>query len=164
MDNFTQTSPRVGSAAGRVRRGFVALGLLAGLSLLAGCGGGGGLDSGAKNEVNGKVTLGDKPVGGQVVFVYPDGKEAISPIAADGSYLMPDPPTGLAKVYIKPLGGAGGPKGVPKGVPKGAPEMPAEGPGGPAGVAPPRKYQSVATSGLSFEVKTGKQTFNIPLS
>ena len=131
------------------------LGFLVALGLVAGCGGGEkGPNSGAKNEVSGKVTLGVKPVAGQVVFVFSGGKEVSAPITGDGTYTLPDAPLGTARVYIRAMGGPVGPKG--------GPEMPKEGPGG-SGAAPPPKYQSAATSGLTFEVKAGKQTYDIPL-
>ncbi|MBM3979870.1 MAG: hypothetical protein FJ304_06230 [Planctomycetes bacterium] len=107
-----------------------------------------------KNEVTGKVTLGDKAVSGQVVFVYSDGKELSSPISGDGSYSIPDPPAGSVKVCVRGMGGAVVPKGT---------DIPKDAPGMGAGVAPPAKYANVATSGLTYDVKAGKQEYNIPL-
>src|SRR5438552_2785708 len=98
---------------------------LAAFVLCVGCGSGG---KEAKNQVTGKVTLDNKPVAGVVGFVYPE-KEMTSPIGADGSYQIIDPPPGQVKVYVK--GGLGGGAPQAKGsadVPKG--EMPKDTLGG----------------------------------
>ena len=130
------------------------------IALLAGCGSG-GKDS--KNQVTGKVTLDGKAVAGTVYFQFPDNKELTSPISAtDGAYQIIDAPNGQAKVSIKGGLGGGAPTSKPPAM-KGAPEMPEMG-GGPGGVAPPKKYGSPTTSGLTFEVKGGKQTYDIPLT
>jgi len=124
-----------------------------------GCSGDGGA---GKSEVSGKVTLGDKPVAGDVVFVYSDNSEMMSPIGSDGKYIMTTAKPGQVKIYIKPpMSTSAG--GAP--MPKGGPEMPKEGPlaGGGGGVPPPAKYQSAAGSGLTYDVKAGKQVYDIPL-
>jgi hypothetical protein len=138
------------------RRGASLLLLFTSIGLAAGCGGKSG-DGTVKNEVTGKVTLNDKPVAGQVVFAYPDGKELVGLITADGAYTIPEPPAGNVKVCVRPMVGGPG-AGL-----KGGPELSKDGPTTGGGGAPPPKYQSVATSGLTFEVKTGKQTYDIPL-
>jgi hypothetical protein len=130
--------------------------LLASFGMVTGCGGKSGDKNTMKSEVTGKVTLGDKPVSGQVVFVYSDGKELVSPITGDGSYMLADPPTGSVKIYIRSMGGTV--------VPKGGPDIPKDAPGGGGGVPAPPKYASAATSGLTYEVKAGKQEHNIPLN
>jgi hypothetical protein len=149
--------------ASSLTRAFHPLGrllLLAGVLVGAGCGGGGGS---AKNEVSGKVTLGEKPVAGTVVFVTSDNKELSGPIGPGGVYTIADPPVGQAKIYIKAAPNSGGLIAPP--TTKGGPEIPKDGPvGGAAGVAPPAKYTSAATSGLTFDVKAGKQTYDIPLT
>lgn len=116
---------------------------------------------GGANEVTGKVTLGDQPVAGDVVFVYADGKELATPIV-DGKYTMPDAPTGPVKVFIRPGLAASGKLVAPKGGPEAGGGIPVAG-GGSGGAAPPQQYQSAATSGLTYEVKAGKQTYDIPL-
>jgi len=127
------------------------------IAALAGCGGG------DKAEVSGKVTLGDKPVAGFVTFITADGKEFTAPTDAEGKYLLVDVPIGPVKVGVKGApGGAGGLVAPP--TPKGAPEMPKEMTAGVgSGVPPPAKYAAPASSGLAYEVKAGKQTFDIPL-
>jgi hypothetical protein len=128
------------------------------LALAAGCGGGG---EDAKNEVSGKVTVGSQPVAGIVIFYYPDGVELSAPTNAEGHYTIPNAKTGSVKVYVKALPGAT----VRGSMPKGGAEMPKDGPAtqGAAGVPPPARYTVLATSGLSYEVKGGKQTYDIPL-
>ncbi len=111
-----------------------------------------------KAEVTGKVTLGDRPVSGQVVFIYADGKELASPTTGDGSYTIADPPTGSVKICVRPMAG-GGLTPPPK---AGGGEIPKDAPGA-GGIAPPGKYGNPATSGLTYEVKAGKQEHNITL-
>lgn len=142
---------------GAPRRALAILFLSVSLGVLTGCGGG-DKSGDAGNAVTGKVTLNDKPVGGTVVFLYADGKEVAGPIGPTGEYVIANPPAGSVKVYIRGSGAVAPPPT------KGGPEMPKDGPAaGGGGVAPPPKYQSAATSGLTFEVKTGKQTYDIPL-
>src|SRR6266511_1761841 len=139
-----------------VRRGFSFLLLVAILGFAVGCGSGNKSGDSSKNEVGGKVTLGDKLVSGTVVFVYSDNKELQGPIGPDGSYVILDPTPGQVKIYIKA-------SGLVAPAAKGGPETPKEGPASGSGVAPPVKYQSIATSGLTYEVKPGKQTHNLEL-
>ena len=158
-----QTPLSIGSSSQLLRNGLrCILGvsfIAASLFLVAGCGSGG---KDAKDQVTGKVTLDGKPVSGVVSFVFGD-KEISSPIGTDGTYQIISPPTGTNKIYVKGGLGAGAPtvKGeMPK---SGAPEMPKLG-GDSTGVAPPTKYGAVTTSGLTFEVKGGKQTYDIVLT
>jgi len=130
--------------------------LLTSLIFLTGCPGKG---KGPKNSVSGKVTLGNQTVAGSVVFVYADGKEVGSPINAQGVYTIPDPPPGQVKVLVKPVGGGAGPALKP---PPGGPEMPKL-PGAGEGATPPAKYAAARTSDLTYEVKSGNHTFDIPL-
>jgi hypothetical protein len=130
--------------------------LLLALGLTAGCGGSGG----AKNEVTGKVTLGDKTVAGTVTFVYADGREVVGPINPDGTYLVTDPPPGQVKICVKGLPGGG--TGLPG--PKGGPEMSKDMPTTQgAGVSPPIKYAHAGTTPLTYEVKAGKHTHDLQL-
>lgn len=130
------------------------------LSITLGCGSSG---KDPKNQVTGKVTLDGKVVAGTVFFQFSDNKEVTALIATDGSYQIVEPPTGQAKVYVKSgMGVAVPPIGKAPEV-KGGPEMPKD-IGGATGTAPPAKYGSPSTSGLSFEVKGGKQTYDITLT
>lgn len=146
--------------APRPNRAFCLVFLLASLSLVLGCGGESG---GPKNEVTGKVTLNDKVVAGTVVFVLANGKEAKCVIGPDGAYSITEIVPGQAKVYIEPPAAGTGLVQMKDKAGK-AQEMPKDGPGtAGTGVAPPVKYRSAATSELAFEIKTGKQTYDIPL-
>jgi len=137
----------------------VPLGLLLGaLVFVAGCNTGG-----PKNAVSGKVTLDGKPVSGIVAFIWDDKKELTSPTGPDGSYTIPEPNPGTVKVVVRSmqaLTSGAGPKAPPKG---GAPmtEMPGAATGG---TAPPQKYTQPNTTPLTYEVKPGKQTYDIPLA
>jgi len=125
---------------------------------VVGCGGG----NTPKTEVKGKVLLGDKPVAGTVVFVSNDGKEVAAPIMPDGTYTATNAEVGSVKIYIKP-GALGAPTvGAPKSAP-GTPEMPKDMGGTSSGVPAPAKYTKVETSGLTYDVKSGKQEHNITL-
>jgi hypothetical protein len=69
-----------------------------------GCGGGGG--HAADHTVKGKVTLGGKPLpGGEVQFYGGSNFKEASPVGlinpADGTYSIPNPPTGNVKVVVR---------------------------------------------------------------
>lgn len=143
----------------RVVRGIALALFVASLVGLTGCGG----SRGSKNSVSGKVTLGTEQVSGIVSFVGTDNKEVASPIKADGTYSIDDPPTGTVKILVKGMGMPGGATGAPPLTPpKDAPTMPTM-PGTTKGAAPPAKYASAATTDLTYEVKPGKHTYNIEL-
>lgn len=114
----------------------------------AGCGA-------SMNPVSGKVTLpGGQPVpGGMVVFEGQVGGKTISArgaIGPDGSYTMSTNtpgdgvPAGTYKVSIAPPGSAN-------------PDAPAPSPFA-------AKFSSFDSSGLTFEVKPGKNEFPIPVT
>jgi hypothetical protein len=154
MKTHARSGPRAPRLARTCRLGLWSVALTVGLSLLAGCGGGKKEDE-SKPNVSGKVTRGEKPVAGTVFFITADNKEFSANIGPDGSYALADAPVGSVKIYIKP--------GQALVAPKGGPEMPKDGPTATQGVPPPPKYQSPATSGLTYDVKAGKQTYDIPL-
>jgi hypothetical protein len=109
------------------------------------------------------VTLEGKPVAGQVIFIWDDKKELSSPIGPQGNYTIPEPPAGKVKVLVKSMTMPGGNQPLVK--PKGGPEMADPlGGGGMGGAAPPAKYGAVNTTPLSFEVTSGRQTYDIPLA
>jgi len=135
------------------RTGGVALGLFA--VLLVGASGCGGGPKESANQVSGKVTLNGSPVSGNVIFVGPDGKQGMPAlIKGDGNYTAYDPPQGKCKVLVSGMGGGTGPA-TPV---KDAPAL------GGQSVNPPPKYADAKTSNLEFEVKPGKNTYNIELS
>jgi len=109
---------------------------------------------GSANQVSGKVTLGTDPVAGTIAFVGTDGKEKSTPIMANGSYKLDDPPLGKCKVTVKSMGGPVG-GALVKDTPqiKDAPKL-----GSGAGAAPPAKYGDVKTTDLEYEVAAGKHT------
>jgi len=153
MHNPVSRAAPQSSSGYKIARRFGLCLLLGTLLLVTGCGGGG---KGLTNSVSGKVTLGDKNVAGTVYFVYSD-KETVAPIGVDGMYTMSNPPAGQVKILVK--GDPGRTVAPPV---KGGPEMPSMG-GASQGVNPPAKYASPATSDLTYEVKTGKQTKDLEL-
>jgi len=131
--------------------------LIVSLAGVTGCGG----PKGAKNTVSGKVTVNGEPANGIVVFLGQDNKElASTPIKPDGTYQFDDPPAGQVKVLVKGMMGGAPLIAPPAG--KG-PELPSMA-GGMKGATPPPKYGQANTTPLTFEVKTGKQTFDIAMS
>jgi hypothetical protein len=146
----------------RLVRPLVFAPLLAALVSALGCSGG------KPSLVKGKVTLDGKPVKGDVVFV--GEKEHAMPINADGTYSIPNLKKGTYKVAVRP-------RKAPPGVSEEVAAIPTGGTGkdaaptagGAATVAvdavpPPAKYAAPNSSGLSFEVKGGEETYDIPLT
>ena len=129
------------------------LALLLVVVLGAGCAPGGKAPDGA---VSGKVTLGGRPVAGQVVFVGGDHKEIAAPITPEGGYQINNPPKGEYQVFVKGLPAQGPPPGAAK-APGDAPPLRA-----PTGAAPPAKYAQ-AGNGLKFTVTGGEQKYDIEL-
>lgn len=141
--------------------------------------GGCGPDYKSRGVVKGKVRSGTRPLTtGTVMFYGKDGVTASASIDPDGNYEMTDAPVGECKVTVTVQGLPMDP--TVRGRLKGAgPKMP-EGPKPPEGAessgpAPPlaripkevvpidTKYSSPETSGLTFTVKKGEQTYNIDL-
>jgi len=119
---------------------------------------------GDTGTVSGKVTYKGKPLpGGNVTFAGKDGKSLAAAIHEDGTYSLEKVPPGEYKVAVeteslrKAAPGGGVP---PKGGDKIAPPPAAD---APKYVAIPVKYANPETSGLTYTVKTGKQTFDIDL-
>jgi hypothetical protein len=128
--------------------------VLAALVLVAGCSGK------VENSVSGKVLLNGKPVAGTVVFIWPDKKELVSPIGPDGQYAFPNPTRGTVTILVKGMGG--GPTGGKVAPPPGATGKLGAGLG--QGEAPPARYADARTSGLSYDIKGGKETYDLPLT
>ena len=110
------------------------------LVALAGCGAGFG-------DVSGKVTFKGKPfTGGVIVFYDAQNGAPSAEIKEDGSFIVKNVGAGPAKVTIVPPLALAAP-----------------------GLAPSRtsqlpvKYASVEESGLTFTIKRGPQTIDIPL-
>lgn len=134
------------------------------LTIVSGCSGGG--YSGPTGTVSGTVTLAGQPVPPdcRVSFVSDEGFTATAQVAGNGNYSLSSLdksaiPTATYKVTITPppereLSEAEYEQAM------------ADGTIGTAGSAVeviPAKYQNLATSGLSFEVKAGSNTINIEL-
>jgi hypothetical protein len=103
------------------------------------------------------VTQGGQAVAGTVLFIDSANKEYASPIAADGKYQVIGLPTGTAKIIVKGSGVGGTAPGLGA---KDKESMPTAGAAG--GVAPNAKYAK-PDNGLTYEVKTGEQTYDIEL-
>lgn len=126
------------------------------MMLSLGCGGGTG-------TVSGTVTHNGQPLPyGSVQFVSPGGA-FVSEIGPDGSYTINAVPTGVSKIsitcqdpkyveYMKALSASARDPKLPK--PKGSPEDFNK---------IPNQYTDPNTSGLTYEVKSGKQTHDIVL-
>jgi len=152
-----------------------AAGLLASCTLLfaAGC----GPDYKSRGVVRGTVTTGKKHLTvGTVMFYGKNGITASATISPDGTYSMPDAPLGECRVAVTVPSMPMDPsirarmKGKGPALPEG-PKNP-EDPGAPApplAVVPKevvpidQKYSNPDTSGLTFTVQKGEQTYNIEL-
>src|SRR5438045_4067984 len=93
--------------------------------------------------VGGKVTFDGKPLpGGTVTFVTKDGKTSVpAKIAEDGTFKA-TVPTGSYRITVSPVAKKDDPKKY---------------------VPIPAKFGDPDTSGLTYEVKAGAQTFDIEL-
>jgi hypothetical protein len=136
-------------------------GLLVGAILLsAGCGAPSG-------TVSGKVTVGGKTVpGGTVSFIPPDGKNTqFADIAEDGSYSVKNLPLGKVSITVetKSVAPLTAPGGVNMHMPAGAPNAP-NADAAKRYVKIPDKYSQAESSGLSYEVKSGRQEHPIELA
>jgi hypothetical protein len=154
-------------------------GLVTCCALLLTAGSGCGPDYKSRGVVKGKVTTGNKNLtSGTVMFYGKNGITASAPIGEDGTYLMPDAPLGECKVTVtvnalpfdpsvRARMKGGGPK-MPQG-PKdpNSSDGPTELPSGakaPSTIVPiDAKYSNPDTSGLSFTVQKGENTYDIPL-
>jgi len=117
--------------------------------VMTGCPGGG-----AKREtatISGKVTLDGKPLNaGRVIFAHVEGPAAAADIQPDGTYKV-EAAVGMTRVAIDH-------RGAPEAVPGSR-----EGMMGPGKSLVPEKYAVADTSGLTLDVKSGKNDFNIEM-
>ena len=141
--------------------------------LTSGC----GPDYKSRGVVKGKVTVGNRNLTtGSVMFINKEGLSASTGIDPDGNYEMKDAPVGECKITVTVTDLPMDPTVRARLMGKG-PKMP-EGPKNPedTGAPPPplaripkevvpidAKYSKPETSGLSFTVKKGEQTYNIEL-
>ncbi len=127
---------------------------------LAGCGSSGPGPGGPQGEVSGKVLFKGKPLpGGMVTFMGPAGMFGNSRIGEDGSYQL-TAPVGEVKITVdnrmlavkeKPGEAALNPSTAPRDPIKGK------------YVRLPDKYYSAETSGLTYTVTKGSQSFDVNL-
>lgn len=134
------------------------------VTVVTGCSGGG--YSGPTGTVSGTANLAGKPVpaGCRVSFVSDEGFTATGEIDGSGKYTLSNVgntaiPAATYKVTVAPppereLSEAEYEEAMAKGT---------IGTSGPAAEVIPAKYQNLATSGLSFEVKAGSNTIDIQL-
>ncbi len=133
----------------------------------------------ARAVVKGNVKFFDKHLtAGTVSFIAADGRVGSGNIDFDGNYVVHDAPVGDTKVIVSVpkmgMGPAG--KGPSPKPPPGVPPMhsPDGSQGGNApedvGIDPnkivkiPAKYEKTESSGLSFKVEKGENTYNITLT
>jgi hypothetical protein len=140
--------------------------------LLLGCGRG-------RGDITGEVTYKGEPVSvGRITFLSQVDKQEVKsadiirgkytikafpagPVTITVESFQPPPPETLTNAKMTKVTQAGGMKEFMKAPPPALLEM-AEGP--PLTFVPiPLTYANPETSGLTYEVKRGEQTFNIPL-
>jgi hypothetical protein len=130
----------------------------------------------ARGSVKGKVSFAGKDLTtGTVMFHGKDNITGSATIDKNGNYLMNDAPLGDVKITVSvPKLPPGGLKAIsPGGADKSTKSVDPSGSGKsitimgdmPTHVVPiPDKYQNVETSGLTFTVKKGEQTKDLPLT
>jgi hypothetical protein len=133
----------------------------------------------SRGTVKGQVTIGGKPLyAGTVTFTTADNRGGSATIDQSGNYVMGDAPVGDVKVTVTVpkvggmvgmMGGKAGPPKSPAGEMKdpnnpgqsGTPQPAID----PKKIVPiPDKYASADTSGLTYKVEKGEQTFDIKLT
>jgi hypothetical protein len=136
------------------------LGVVCILLALAGCGA-------RTGTVSGTITYQDKPLGnGRVMFINQKdpSKASQALIQPDGSYTATNVPLGPATITVETIpdtatsSGPGGKLKAPPGM-----DMPGAGEAKGKYVAIPAKYQSKDQSGLTYDVKPGKQEYSFDL-
>lgn len=125
------------------------------------------------NSVTGKVTYKGQPLpNGSVMFIGDNAKGDSSPIEADGTYNIKNAPLGMVKITVT-TGAPGQVSGKGQMVNEGPMPDRTKMPGMPGMteksltanfVEIPAKYKDATNSGLTYEVKAGSQTHDIPLS
>ena len=159
------------SVFSRSRRSFGVGGLGVLLILSAGCS--------SKGTVSGKVTVNDEPVRrGTVTFTADSDKPWASSVSIgeDGSYTIINAPPGPMKITVasadsnprlrakfKDRKGAAAKDENTDDMPQSVRNRFNPDASGPAGPSVPKKYNDAETSGLTYEVKPGKQEHNLQL-
>ena len=120
-----------------------------------GCGGG-------KGSVTGEVKYKDQPLAaGAIAFLFEDGeKQVVHADIVNGKYSIPSTQTGKAKVTVTATPPSRGHGALPKGATvSAAPSVSPE-----KYVPIPAKYGNPDTSGLTYDVKSGAQVKDFPLT
>jgi hypothetical protein len=143
----------------RIKQGTLGRLTLAGLFLVCLVAIGCGSDGPKIGAVEGTVTVDGVPANtGSVVFTDAKGQTISGQIQADGKYRAVGVPVGDMKVTV-----TGPPTGVPAPPPIAMKDGPGSAPAGPPVKIPP-KYGVAATSGLTFPVKSGTNSYPIQLT
>ena len=120
------------------------------LTALVGCGG----SSNGKATITGKVTYKHAPVAGGTLTLYPaSGSPYPVGIKADGAFDVSDVPVGQMAVGIDTGSAPVAPPAGSTGLPASAPHV---------GIPP--RYKNPKTSGLTWEIKGGKNTKDFDLA
>jgi len=139
------------TAARRVAALFVALAPV----LLAGCGA-------STGNVSGTVTLNGNPVNHAVVsFVSPDGAIQSAITDASGKYTLEGVKAGPNQVTVRTDEGGEETRTVKK---LGGPKQAVAAAAAAGRTLVPAKYAETTTSGLTLTVKSGQNTYDIPLT
>jgi hypothetical protein len=115
-------------------------------------------------QVTGKVRFHGRPVpSGTVTFIGADGNAVYSKIASDGTYRIARVPVGEAKIAVdshpRVPAGLQRPRHTAPGEPAhGTAPAPAE-----QSVAIPERFKKAESSGLTYHVTKGEQTYDIEL-
>ena len=143
-----------------------------------------GCTGAGKSKISGTVTYkGSALPGGSIVFRAEDGREYGSGIGKDGKYYVDNVPRGNMKVYFNippatfPSGAGGQPGQKAKDAeikermkpPSNLPPEAQKALGGAAGTPDklpeiPAKYRSADSTPLTFDVKSGSNTYDVPLA
>ena len=117
--------------------------------IACGCGGTGS----TTNTLTGKVTINGKPAvaGAMVKLVSADNKVATGGVGSDGTYSVADAPEGPVKIGVI-------------GVPTGTVKVDMPGMSAATGEPIPARYADPNSSGLTYTVKKGYQTYDIALT
>jgi hypothetical protein len=115
----------------------------------------------SKATVSGKVTSNGKTVTSGSVSLFPsDNIQRAGQIGSDGSFSIPDVPTGTVKIVVS----SPAPGGETRGKGKGDSDAPTTGGPAAAGWFPiPEKYGSPTTTDLTDTVKSPTTVLNIDL-
>lgn len=143
--------------------------LLTGVLLLSGCSSSSSIPAGPKGTVKGKVTYNSNPVpaGSTIMFLHEETSlAATGQIGSDGSYTLAmqgggEVPVGKYSISVSPPSSAE----VSEETNMEAYKAAMEGGGGAAATTGPfpEKYQAAETSGETFDVKEGENSYNLDM-